>query len=223
MRCGSRRNGFLRQPAGLNFGSRGSRCSGTTARTTIVSIANRPFFRSDPLGNIANSIVPAGSMSLRYGEMLLKDVTPAAFARFPSPGGKVIQTNHPAFVFGHLAIYPHRLMTMLGRPVGVTAPPEGWEALFKAGVECRDDPQGTIYPPMAKVVEFHKGAYEAAIALIAAATDEELTQPNPGEGRMKEMFPTIGALANFLLGSHVMSHYGQVSAWRRCMGLGSAM
>ena len=45
---------------------------------------------------------------------------------------------------------------------------------------------------------------------------------NPAEGRMKELFPTIGAVSAFLLSGHQMSHFGQISAWRRFVGLGSA-
>ena len=175
------------------------------------------------MGSIANAIIPAGNLSKMYAEMMLKDVTPAMFARFASPGGKVIQSNHAAFVFGHLAMYPHRIFDMLGQPKGATTPPEGWEALFKAGVECKDDPTGTIYPSMEKIVSFHKAAYDAALTAVAAASDEQLMKPNPAEGRMKEMFPTVGAVCNFILAAHPMSHYGQVSAWRRCFGLGSAM
>jgi hypothetical protein len=36
------------------------------------------------------------------------------------------------------------------------------------------------------------------------------------------MFPTIGGAVNFLLVGHVQMHLGQVSTWRRVMGLGSA-
>ncbi len=175
------------------------------------------------MGNIASAIVPSGNLSQAYAERLLNGIDNATFARFPAPGGKIIQTNHPAFVFGHLAMYPCRVMDMLGLPRGVTAPPDLWEGLFKAGVECRDDPNGTIYPVMQRIVSFHKAGYEAAIEAIKSATDEQLAAPNPGEGRMKELFPTVGALCGFILGAHPMSHYGQVSAWRRCMGLGSAM
>jgi hypothetical protein len=175
------------------------------------------------MGSIASAIVPAGNLSLRYAEMLLKDVKAADFARFPSPGGKVIQTNHPAFVYGHLAMYPQRAMEMLGLPKGVTATPAEWEGLFKAGVECKDDPSGTIYPPMEKIASFHKAAYETVVKAISEASDAQLSAPNPTEGRMKEMFPTVGAVCSFIIAAHPMSHYGQVSAWRRCFGLGSAM
>jgi hypothetical protein len=37
--------------------------------------------------------------------------------------------------------------------------------------------------------------------------------------RSREMFPTLGAVVAFYLGGHVMNHLGQLSAWRRCLGL----
>ena len=36
------------------------------------------------------------------------------------------------------------------------------------------------------------------------------------------MFPTVGAAINFYLTGHVMMHAGQISAWRRCMGMPAA-
>jgi hypothetical protein len=36
---------------------------------------------------------------------------------------------------------------------------------------------------------------------------------------MRDLFPTIGAAINFYLIGHVQVHLGQISAWRRGMGL----
>ena len=38
-------------------------------------------------------------------------------------------------------------------------------------------------------------------------------------GRSRELFPTLGAVVAFYLAGHVMNHLGQLSAWRRCIGL----
>jgi hypothetical protein len=43
------------------------------------------------------------------------------------------------------------------------------------------------------------------------------------EGRIKEIFPFVGLAINFMLNNHNMMHVGQVSAWRRAMGLPSVM
>jgi hypothetical protein len=177
------------------------------------------------MGHIADVIITTGNLSLYYGEVLLKGVTPEQFARLAAPKGTPIQSNHPAFVYGHLSYYPKRMLEMLGQPAGVTAHPDPakWDLLFKAGAELRDDPQGTIYPAMPGLTKFYFDGYRAVLATLAATSDADLLKSNPAEGRMKEMFPTVGAVINFLMGGHQMSHFGQVSAWRRMVGLPSAM
>jgi hypothetical protein len=67
------------------------------------------------------------------------------------------------------------------------------------------------------------GGYRSVVEVLPGVSDEHLNSPNPREGRMKEMFPTVGGMVNFLVAQHIMMHMGQVSAWRRCFGLGSAM
>ena len=44
---------------------------------------------------------------------------------------------------------------------------------------------------------------------------------NPNE-RMRAKFPTNGAMLAFYVGGHFMLHMGQLSAWRRAVGLGPA-
>lgn len=174
--------------------------------------------------NIGRMIANAGHISVFYAEAMLKDLTPDRFARLAvGSDGKRVQSNHPAWVYGHLAMYSSRCMDVLGLPQGVTARPAGWEELFKNGSPCKDDPDGTIYPAMEAIASHCLTGYKAVLAALPEVPDEVFSRPNPGEGRMKELLPTAGALVTFLTTGHPMSHIGQVSAWRRFMGLGSAM
>lgn len=173
---------------------------------------------------IGKQIAAAGQFSVGFGEAMLKGVKPEQFARLAvGKDGKPVQSNHPAWVMGHLAMYSSRCMDLLGLPQGVTAKPAGWDELFKNGTECKDDPTGKIYPPMDAVTKHFLEGYKAVLAALPNVPDEVLNRPNPGEGRMKEMLPTVGGVVCFLVTGHPMSHLGQVSAWRRFMGLGSAM
>jgi hypothetical protein len=96
------------------------------------------------MNTLADTIVRPGYTSLRYAEMLLKDVTPEMFARRPRlDGGNLAAINHPAFCMGHLALYPAKVLGMCGLDPSHAAAPENWAALFEAGNECQDDPQGT--------------------------------------------------------------------------------
>lgn len=169
-------------------------------------------------------VASAGQISLIYGEAMLKGVSAQQFARLAvGRDGKPVQSNHPAWAYGHLALYSSRCMDMLGQPQGVAARPAGWDDLFKNGTECRDDPAGTIYPAMEAISSHYLNGYKALLAALPGVADDVFSKPNPAEGRMKELLPTVGGMVTFLLTGHPMSHLGQVSAWRRFMGLGSAM
>ena len=167
-------------------------------------------------------IAPGARLSSIYAQRLMTGVTPEMFAKFARPGGVVVKSNHPAFVFGHLSLYPARIMQSLNLPLGATAYPADYEGLFKAGAECQDDPNGTIYPPMKSLMTFFAESYRVAIAAVESASDDVFALPNPVEGRSRELFPTIGAAVNFYLIGHVQNHLGQLSAWRRAMGLPAA-
>jgi hypothetical protein len=171
------------------------------------------------MGNISSIIVPGAKLGLVYTERLLADVTPANYARFARPGAVEIKSNHPAFVLGHLTLYPARVMQCLNQPEGPTACPSHYEDLFKNGVECQDDPDGSIYPPLDELKKCFVESYEAAIAAVESAEDDAFGHPNPGEGRIREMFPTVGAAVAFYLIGHVQVHLGQFSTWRRAMQL----
>lgn len=173
------------------------------------------------MGQVASLILSSAKLTSSFADGMLKDVKPSQFARLATQDGKPVQSNHPAWVFGHLSTYPMKITTMLG-VTPIVNPPK-FDDLFKNGTPCLDDPQGTIYPSMDAIIKHYTAAYDAAMAAVAAASDAAFAKPNPAEGRMKELFPTIGDVINFLLSGHQMSHLGQVSAWRRFMGLGSAM
>lgn len=44
----------------------------------------------------------------------------------------MVDTNHAAFVYGHLAIYPARLLTMMKMNPAALVTPEAYTELFKA-------------------------------------------------------------------------------------------
>ncbi len=171
------------------------------------------------MGSMGETIATAGKRARGFAERALAGIRPEQFARKPLIGGVTIDTNHPAFIYGHLSLYPARIMAGLGvDPVPVATPP-GWMDLFKAGCPCRDDPEGRIYPPMPEVTQAFLKSYDAALAAVAKADDAVLARPLPDEN-YRQHFPTIGVATLVYCCSHVAMHMGQVSAWRRCMGLG---
>ncbi len=174
------------------------------------------------MGQFGSIIAPGARLGLAYAERLLVGVTSENHARFARPGGVVVQSNHPAFLLGHLSLYPIRVMQYLNLPPGPTAYPGHYESLFKFGVECQDDPEGKIYPPLDELKSLFFASYRAAIDALESSPDGPFSEPNPAEGRMRELFPTKGPALTFYMVGHVQVHLGQFSAWRRCMGLPAA-
>ena len=88
------------------------------------------------------------------------------------------------------------------------------------GAECKAD--ASLYPTKDVVIPFLKERYETLIDTIPSVSLETWSGPNPAGGRFAEMLPTVGTTVNFMLGPHVMMHAGQISHWRRAIGLGPA-
>lgn len=173
---------------------------------------------------VSTAIIPSGQVAVRYGRELLRGIDKKAFARWaPGEGGKRIKSNHPAWVYGHLACYPARVLELVGHPDAAKLQNAKFSELFKNGTECRDDPEGTIYPSMDEITGAWESGYQCVFDVLPTVSDEVFLKENPAEGRFKEMFPTVGGAVTFIIGAHQMSHLGQASAWRRFMGLPSAM
>jgi len=170
---------------------------------------------------IGPMIAASAKLGIGYAERLLKDVTPEQFARFASVGGTVIESNHPAFIYGHLSLYAPAVIEQLGGDAGHLLPSAKFEQAFSKDAKCVDDPDGLIYPPMADVTSALLDGYRAAVVALENAEDAMFTTENPNAA-MREKFPTQGAMHAFYVGGHFMLHMGQMSAWRRAIGLGPA-
>lgn len=177
------------------------------------------------MGKFAEGIASAALRSHGYVSKLAVGVTKANAGlkpRHPGMPGGVIDTNHPLFVFGHLGLYPSRVLKLVGKDGVSIAAPTAWEGLFKAGAACLDDASGTVYPAWDEVWAHYERATKAALEVVPSIDDAVLLTPT-AEERYREFFPTTIMAVTFLLNNHVMMHAGQISAWRRCMGMPSAM
>lgn len=163
--------------------------------------------------SIGSMIAADLRMAIGYGQKLCADVPEAKFGHMPSKG-----MNSALFNIGHLAIYPEKAFALIGRPELAKPLPEKWEELFKNGAPCVE--QDGRYPGKDAVVQRYVERYGALADALASVPDEVFRGANPMGGRMSEMLPSLGAAVMFLCGSHLQMHLGQVSAWRRAIGLG---
>ena len=166
-------------------------------------------------------IQESAAVSLGYAERLLSGVRASDFARLARSGDELVQSNHPAFIYGHLSLYAPRILEQLGDDPGDLRPSDRFVQRFNKDVRCEDDPDGTVYPPMDEITERFFSGYRRAIAALASVDDARFAEPNPNEA-MRGKFSTMGSMHAFYLSGHIMIHMGQLSAWRRMMGLGPA-
>jgi len=143
--------------------------------------------------------------------MLINDIDPAKFA---DRHGTTI--NHPAFVLGHCAYYAGVCVAMLGGTVEFS----GNEAtLFDENAQCLDD--ADRYPSKDECLAHFTDRCTMAADYLESCDPEILersAEGTPFEGR----FSTLGQVAAFMLMGHPSFHLGQISAWRRVAGMGSA-
>jgi hypothetical protein len=145
---------------------------------------------------------------MQYCRTLLADITDERMAEQPVPG-----VNHPAWVLGHLAWTADGTLEKLG---GQKALPAAWGALFGAG--SKTSASRGDYPPKDELLRAVEQSYQQLRQKAATASPEQLSRPTTNP-RAKEALPTLREMVAFLLSGHMGVHLGQLSSWRRMIGL----
>ncbi len=163
------------------------------------------------------SVLNEYAFNLDYAGLLVADVPDELMCRSGGAGHE----NHPAFTLGHLVIGSAIAAEILGLERGV---PDGWAELFeRQGPTDRrlppDDPG--LYPPKGELLEELGRQHKRVAAAIKAADAATLDRPH--EWRMDRWMPNVAGVLTFLCTAHEAMHIGQLAAWRRAMGLPSAL
>ena len=124
--------------------------------------------------------------------------------------------NHPAWTLGHLAATSNSLAMMLG--LDSTFPEDWREACRTGGIP---DGRMAAFPSKAHLLDQLIHQHERVTAALEAADPAVFAREHP-HPRARARFPTIGDSAAFLMGVHEANHLGQITAWRRALGLGAA-
>jgi len=167
------------------------------------------------MGQFGAMMADAAGVSQRYAKRLLVGIPVDRFARFAAPGKQVIESNHPAFILGHLSLYPVNVVRLLDLATSAVQPTDRFNALFSKDAKCQDDAHGIIYPSMQEVSNVFFSTYEIALSAMREAADSQLVVENPVDTPLKQICPTLGSMLGFYLTGHVAMHLGQLSTWRR--------
>jgi hypothetical protein len=148
--------------------------------------------------------------NLDYAKRLVADLDDDRMSAQPAPG-----MNHAAWVLGHLAWTCDFTGQVLGLPETLDAT---WTERFNN--ESRPAADRALYPPKGELVATLEAAHARLDEALRAAPSDVLTQPLPLE-QYRSFFPTVGDALFYMLTSHEAVHLGQLSAWRRVLGLPS--
>jgi DinB family protein len=145
---------------------------------------------------------------MQYCRMLVGDIADERMAEQPLPG-----VNHPAWVLGHLAFSADRARGLLGAKKEL---PAAWTPLFGPG--SKPSPSRRDYPSKDELLRAVEEGFERLRQQAAAAVPEQLAQPTTNP-YTKHALPTVKDGVAFLLSGHLGVHLGQLSTWRRMIGL----
>jgi hypothetical protein len=144
-----------------------------------------------------------------YTRRLVADLRDEQMIAQPVAG---VVMNHPAWILCHLSVYgPVMAACLRGEPFDDPR-------THRFGMGSRPVNDLAAYPPRERVIAEHVAGCSAAAEALRAASPARLAEPPPLE-RWKGRFPDIAFLVMHLMVRHPAVHLGQLSAWRRAMGL----
>lgn len=153
-------------------------------------------------------ILNSFKMNIDYARRLLVDIPEEQMTAQPTDG-----MNHPAWILGHLT----GSFQLIGGEMGVKPwLSQQWLASFQTG--STPAASDSSYPGKDDLVQAFEDAQARLTAALANMESEDLDEPLP-DARYRHVFPTLGSAVLHILTTHTAVHLGQLSAWRRAMGL----
>jgi DinB superfamily len=121
--------------------------------------------------------------------------------------------NHPAWVIGHITYACQMLGGAIGLPEWL---PNDWANRFAPGSAPVAD--GSLYETKNSALSMLGDAQSRISQAVDHLHDSHLDEPFPDES-YRVVFPTIRHAITQVLVGHTANHIGQLSVWRRAMGL----
>ncbi len=147
-------------------------------------------------------------LMLGYARMQMDDVGDNQMTHQPAAGG-----NPPAWILGHLCVSNNSAAKLLGIP---PVSPENRREIFGQGTSSEQ--QADKLPTKAELVKTLLEGGECVVAAAVSADPAWMDAPHDREFFKSTPIQTVGDLVGHLLTTHIATHLGQLSTWRRLMG-----
>jgi uncharacterized damage-inducible protein DinB len=164
-----------------------------------------------------SEIIRQLEFNFAYAKRAVEDVPESQMAIKPSAG----LDNHPAFTIGHLATAYANLMNNL---TGEFILADGFKEIFLRtgpGDPTLPNPDAAAYPSKEKMLAEMDNQHKRLINYLLQIDEKKLNEKF--DWRFSAYFPTYRDRILFLCVNHYAMHLGQLAAWRRAMGMSSAL
>ena len=162
-------------------------------------------------------IIRQYDFNLEYAKALVQDLTDEQMTTVPAIG----LDNHPAFTLGHLISGSADLAQDLGAEFEM---PNNWADLFVRngpGDPRKPDLDKGKYPSKHLLITELESQHNKVKQLLKDIEKSKLNEPLTWH--FSNFMPTLGDVVTFMCINHESMHLGQLAAWRRAMGLKSAL
>jgi len=148
-------------------------------------------------------------LMLRYTRKLTSDLTDEQFSQLPVP-----TMNPPVWIMGHLATVNDFGLQIAGREFQC---PKAWHADFGPNSQPLQYQSG-VAPTKAELMTAFERGHADLDAVVSSVPADVLAERQPLDF-LRPHVETLGELLSHLMTTHIAIHLGQLSAWRRTMGL----
>jgi len=151
-------------------------------------------------------------LSIAFTQKAFGDIPEEQMRAQPAPG-----INPPVWLLGHMCVGWDSALRLIGQR-GIC--PADYRRNFGPGSSL--DAMPAELPPKKEMLETLSRIGDLLLAELPKVPDELWSKSNPSKFLTAEL-PTILDLSTHLLIGHHMMHIGQLTVWRRLMGLPSIM
>ena len=157
-----------------------------------------------------NSVLITWRRNIAYALRLVGDLSDEQMIAQPV---KDRAMNHPAWILAHLHLY-NEVVAKLLRRVAFDDPKD-----YPFGMKSSPKSDAKAYQPRAIAVEQYRRSHDVAERALVECDAKVLSEVVPLE-RWRALHPKVADMTVMLMVKHESMHLGQLSAWRRAMGLG---
>lgn len=164
------------------------------------------------MSTIIDGLLFGWQKNLDYGERLVADLHADQMVQQPVTEGT--PANHPAWILSHLNVYLPVIESLIRGEV--FEDPRG----HQFGMLSKPESSASVYPPREELVDAFRTGHERVAAALRECGADCFDQQVLLE-RWQQPMPTVGIALPYLMLVHENQHLGQLSAWRRVLGLPS--